>query len=72
MKVRKLCRALICDEFGDFVGMVTLKDIFEGLVEVWIMKKMNRKSSNADNGGWLVDGQCSLYDLLCYFDCGDL
>ena len=26
----------------------------------------------ADNGGWLVDGQCSLYDLLCYFDCGDL
>ena len=51
MKVRKISRALICDEFGDFVGMVTLKDIFEG---------------------WLVDGQCSLYDLLCYFDCGDL
>lgn len=64
---------MICDEFGDFVGMVTLKDIFEGLVgsmdneedEPEIIKR-------ADNGGWLVDGQCSLYDLLCYFDCGDL
>ena len=72
-EARKISRALICDEFGDFVGMVTLKDIFEGLVgsmdneedEPEIIKR-------ADNGGWLVDGQCSLYDLLCYFDCGDL
>ena len=32
MKLKKISRALICDEFGDFVGMVTLKDIFEGLV----------------------------------------
>ena len=73
MKLKKISRALICDEFGDFVGLVTLKDIFEGLVgsmdneedEPEIIKR-------ADNGGWLVDGQCSLYDLLCYFDCGDL
>ena len=73
MKVKKISRALICDEFGDFVGMVTLKDIFEGLVgnmdneedEPEIIKRAN-------NGGWLVDGQCSLYDMLCYFDCGDL
>ena len=59
MKVRKISRALICDEFGDFVGMVNEED------EPEIIKR-------ADNGGWLVDGQCSLYDLLCYFDCGDL
>ena len=32
MKLKKISRALICDEFGDFVGLVTLKDIFEGLV----------------------------------------
>lgn len=73
MKVKKISRALICDEFGDFVGLITLKDIFEGLVgnmdngedEPEIIKRAN-------NGGWLVDGQCSLYDMLCYFDCGDL
>ena len=73
MKLKKISRALVCDEFGDFVGMVTLKDIFEGLVgnmeneedEPEIIKRAN-------NGGWLVDGQCSLYDMLCYFDCGDL
>ena len=73
MKGKKISRALICDEFGDFVGLITLKDIFEGLVgnmdneedEPEIIKRAN-------NAGWLVDGQCSLYDLLCYFDCSDL
>ncbi len=73
LKKKKISRALICDEFGDFVGMVTLKDIFEGLVgnmdngedEPVIIKRGN-------GNGWLVDGQCSLYDLLCYFDCSDL
>ena len=73
MKVRKISRALICDEFGDFVGMVTLKDIFEGLVGSMDNEEDEPEIINrADNGGWLVDGQCSLYDLLCYFDCGDL
>jgi len=30
-----------------------------------IIKRMNKE-------GWLVDGQCSLYDFLCYFDRSDL
>ena len=54
MKVRKISRALICDEFGDFVGMVTLRIYLKDLWEVWIMKKMNRKSSNVQTTevGW--------------------
>jgi len=30
-----------------------------------IIKRVN-------NEGWLVDGQCSLYDFLCYFNRSDL
>ncbi len=73
MKERRISRAMICDEFGDFVGMVTLKDIFEALVG-----NMNNEGEEpeiiqrADNGGWLVDGQCALYDMLCYFDSCEL
>ncbi len=73
MKARKISRALICDEFGDFWGLVTLKDILEGLVgNIDDEEDEPEIIQRANNGGWLVDGQCSLYDMLCYFDCGDL
>lgn len=73
MKMKRISRALICDEFGDFVGLVTLKDIFEGLVGNMDNEEDEPEIiQRSDNGGWLVDGQCSLYDLLCYFDCDDL
>lgn len=73
MRQKRLSRAMICDEYGDFVGVVTLKDIFEGLVgnmdnpgeEPEIVKR-------AAGDGWLVDGQCPLYDLLCYFGRSEL
>ena len=69
MKAQKISRALVCDEFGTCMGIITLRDILEGLVgsmevggeEPDIIKRVN-------NDGWLVDGQCPLYDFLCYFD----
>lgn len=69
MKKRKISRALVCDELGACIGIITLKDILEGLVgtmedpgeEPDIIKRVNKE-------GWLVDGQCSLYDFLCYFN----
>lgn len=73
MKMRKISRALVCDEFGICTGIITLRDILEGLVgnvddpeeEPDIIKRVNKE-------GWLVDGQCSLYDFLCYFNRSDL
>lgn len=73
MKMQKISRALVCDEFGICTGIITLRDILEGLVgnvddpeeEPDIIKRVNKK-------GWLVDGQCSLYDFLCYFNRSDL
>ena len=65
--------ALIYDEYGCFQGVVTLRDILDGLVgcipdgldEPMIIKRR-------DKDEWLVDGQCPVYDFLAYFDRGDL
>ena len=73
MKMQKISSALVCDEFGICTGIITLRDILEGLVgnvddpeeEPDIIKRVNKE-------GWLVDGQCSLYDFLCYFNRSDL
>lgn len=69
MKHERLSQALICDEFGSFQGIITLKDIMEGLVgsindihtEPDIIKRK-------DAPGWLIDGQCPFYDFLSHFD----
>lgn len=69
MKAERISQALICDEFGSFQGIVTLKDVLEGLVgsvndiqtEPDIVKREHAEE-------WLVDGQCPIYDFLDYFD----
>ncbi len=72
MKQKGLSRALVCDEFGTCVGIITLKDILQGLVgnidnhdeEPDIVKRL-------DNS-WLVSGQTTVVDFLTYFDSCDL
>ena len=69
MKSKKISRALVCDEFGACAGIITLKDILEGLVgtvdeadeEPDIIARSNKE-------GWLVDGQCAMHDFLSYFN----
>lgn len=65
--------ALVCDEYGAFCGVITLRDILDGLVgscpddieEPFIVKRPEKEE-------WLVDGKCPIYDFLSYFDCEDL
>ncbi|MCM1067695.1 MAG: hemolysin family protein [Muribaculaceae bacterium] len=66
--------ALVCDEYGDFCGVVTLRDILDGLVgdcpgspddEQMLMKR-------PDSDEWLVSGQMPVYDFLAAFDREDL
>lgn len=73
MKIKRISRALVCDEFGFCSGIITLKDIMEALVG--IVNDDHQKEpdiiARQDNDGWFVDGQCSMYDFKMYFDIDD-
>lgn len=73
MKEKRLTQAFICDEFGSFQGIITLRDILEGLVGT--INEVNNDPEivkREDSESWFVDGQCSFYDFLSYFDKEDL
>lgn len=70
MKEKHIGYGIICDEFGVLQGIVTHKDILEGLVgyinnpeeEPYIIER------SGENAGWLIDGQCPFYDFLHHFE----
>ncbi len=65
--------ALICDEFGSCQGMISLKDILEGLVgNIEDIHKESDIIQQKNCNEWLVDGQCALYDFLSYFEMENL
>ncbi len=62
-------RAIVCDEFGGTSGIVTLRDILEGLVGTLDERTDDPDIVERKDGqSWLVDGQCPIYDFLAYFD----
>lgn len=74
MKAENITRGLVCDEYGSCLGIVTLKDMIEGFVgniedgisdDPDIVKCPDREA-------WFVDGQCTMYDFLTFFDSEDL
>jgi putative hemolysin len=73
MKEKRLSQVLVCDEFGSFQGLITLRDILEGLVGT-----INDQGEEPDiilredKQSWLADGQCSFYTFLSYFEMEDL
>lgn len=69
MKEKRLSQALICDEFGICQGVITLKDILEGLVgTIQEIHSEPEIIERKEADGWFVDGQCALHDFLSYFD----
>ena len=72
-KAKKAHSALVCDEYGAFCGVVTLRDILDGLVGNCpdeVEEPMIVKRDSKDE--WLIDGKCTVYDFLSHFDKEDL
>ena len=70
MKSQGISRGLVHDEFGCCIGIICLRDIMEALVGMVVEK--NEKDADIikrkDKEEWLVDGLCTMYDFLVYFD----
>lgn len=73
MNKSRIHRALVCDEFGSLAGIISMKDILDALVgnDVEQNKKDPDIIARKDGQSWLVDGQCSIFDFLTYFDQDD-
>lgn len=71
-KVRHTKFGVISNEFGDILGIVTLTDIMEALVGEVQEQGEEQEIIRREDGSVLVDGQCSFYDFLEYFDREDL
>lgn len=59
---------LVIDEFGTLQGLVTLKDIMEGLIGQVTEAGEEKEIIHRPDGSWLVDGQISFYNFLEYFE----
>ncbi len=74
MKKNRINRALVCNEFGGLSGIISLSDIFDGLVGNLNTQSYHTEPdiiARKDNDGWFVDGQCSIYDFLSHFGLED-
>lgn len=68
MKQKGIKQSLVCDEFGVCQGMISLRDILEGLVgNVDHLHDEPEIIKRKEGEGWFIDGQCTLYDFLSYF-----
>lgn len=55
---------IVVDEFGEILGIVTLKDIIEALIGDVPEHGEEEDIIEREDGSYLVDGQCSFYNLL--------
>lgn len=73
MKDKHISYGLVYDEYGNCQGIVTQKDILEGLVGSIPDSHEDADIVERKEGdGWLIDGQCPFYDFLEYFEEEDL
>ncbi|MDH6357398.1 hemolysin family protein [Parabacteroides sp. PF5-9] len=63
---------LVTDEFGGIQGIVTMKDILEGLIGQLPEAGEDLEFVERSDGSFLVEGQCSFYDFLSHFGLGEL
>lgn len=67
-KKERIKSALITDEFGCVVGIVSLKDIMEAIVGEMLEEDELADIIEREDGSFIIDGRYSFYDFLAYFD----
>lgn len=67
-KSQRMKSAIVTDEFGGMVGIVTLKDILEALVGAMPEENEANGWMVREDSSVLVDGQFSFYDFLAEYD----
>ena len=72
MKEKHVKQAFVFDEFGSIQGVITFMDILEALVGEIPDATDEPQIIERKAGGWYVDGQCSFYDFLEYFELENL
>ncbi|MDL2227468.1 hemolysin family protein [Bacteroidales bacterium OttesenSCG-928-K03] len=68
MKAGRKRSSIVIDEFGSVLGILTMQDIVEALVGTIPDIGEELEITVLDENVVLVDGQCSFYDFLEYFD----
>lgn len=72
-KLNKLSYAIIVDEYGSLLGMITMHDILASLVgDFGEVEGDEPDIIPQGDGSFLIDGQTSFYDFLDYFECTEL
>ena len=72
MRQDRVKYALVTDEFGSIQGIVTSSDIMEALIGTLPDAEETPDIVVREDGSVLVDGQCSFYDFLAYYDLEEL
>ena len=67
-KKARIKYGIVTDEFGGIQGIVTMNDILEALIGQVQEADEELDIIERADGSWLVDGQCSFYDFLAFFD----
>ena len=72
-KTSKVHYALVTNEYGLLLGMVTMDDILLALVgDVSDFRAEDFLITQRGDGSWLVDGQYPLAEFILYFDVEDI
>ena len=68
-KTSKVHYALVTNEYGLVLGMVTMDDILQALVgDVSEFYTEDYQLSQRDDGSWIVDGQFPMAEFILHFD----
>jgi putative hemolysin len=72
-KISKVHYALVIDEYGSMVGMVTLDDILQALVgDAAEFSEQGYQIASLDDGSWIIEGQYPFSEFLIHFDITDV